>query len=121
MGNVDIQVAFYAMELRAELLMFFGLPYDVRAGDVGIKMADGHAVPPGQRIAPVFAVIATSPSPSPGFADTTTSVAVWDKTRAVLPFSVTVELSPPPRIFTPVMVTSVPVTPALGLTESMRL
>ena len=35
-GNVDIKVAFYAMELPGKLLKYFGLPYDVRAGDVGI-------------------------------------------------------------------------------------
>ena len=37
LGNVDIKVAFYAMQLPAELLKYFGLPYDVRARDVGVS------------------------------------------------------------------------------------
>ena len=45
------------MQLLAALMTYFGLPYDVRAGDVGIKSLDGVAVPPWQRIVPVFAAI----------------------------------------------------------------
>ena len=57
LGNVDIKVAFYAMELPDELLEYFGLPYDVRTGDVGITEIDGAPIPPWQRIVPVFAAI----------------------------------------------------------------
>ena len=57
LGNVDIQLAFYAMKLPAELLTFFGLPYDVRVGDVGVKMIDGQVIEAGRRIVPVFAAI----------------------------------------------------------------
>ena len=45
-GTVDIQVAFYAMQLTAALMTYFGLPYDVRAGDVSIKSLDGVVVLP---------------------------------------------------------------------------
>ena len=62
LGNVDIKVAFYAMQLPAELLKYFGLPYDVRAGDVGVTTlpdAEGNAlhIDPSTRIVPVFAAI----------------------------------------------------------------
>ena len=43
LGIVDVQVAFYAMQLPAALMTYFGLPYHVRAGDVGIKSLDGVA------------------------------------------------------------------------------
>ena len=56
-GNVDIEVASYAMQLPPDLMTYFGLPYDVRAGDVGITHINGIAVPPWQRIVPVFAAI----------------------------------------------------------------
>ena len=57
LGNLGIQVAFYAMELSAELMTYFGLPYDVRAGDIGIQSLDGKPVPPWQRLVPVFSAI----------------------------------------------------------------
>ena len=57
LGKVDVQVAFYAMQLPAALMTYFGLPYDVRAGDAGIKSLDGVAVPPRQCIVPAFAAI----------------------------------------------------------------
>ena len=44
LGNVDIKVAFYAMQLPAELLKYFWLPYDVRAGDVGFVRNSGQRV-----------------------------------------------------------------------------
>ena len=45
-GSVDIQVAIYAMQLPAILMTYFGLPCDVRTGDVVITSLDGVAVPP---------------------------------------------------------------------------
>ena len=45
------------MELPGELLDYFGLPYDVRAGDVGITEIDGVPIPPWQLIVPIFAAI----------------------------------------------------------------
>ena len=62
MGNVDIKVAFYAMELPAELRKHFGLTYDVRAGDVGVAtVLDGAGnavhISPDTHIVPVFAAI----------------------------------------------------------------
>ena len=62
LGNVDIKVAFYAMQLPAELLKYLGLPYDVRAGDVGITSVLDTAgidapISPGTRIVPVFVAI----------------------------------------------------------------
>ena len=58
-GNVDIKVAFYVMGLPAELMQYFGLPYDVRAGDVGVAELNGVAIPPWQLITPVFSAIPT--------------------------------------------------------------
>ncbi len=46
LGNVDIKVAFYAMELPGKLLKHFGLPHDVRAADVGITQLAGLKTPP---------------------------------------------------------------------------
>ena len=57
LGNVDIQVAFYAMELPAELLTYFGLPHDVCARDVGISEIDGVKVHPDQMLSVVFCAI----------------------------------------------------------------
>ena len=57
LGNVDIKVAFYAMELPEKLLKYFGLPYDVRAGDVGITHLAGVQISPDTRIMPVFSAI----------------------------------------------------------------
>ena len=63
LGNVDIKVAFYAMQLPAELMKYFGLPYDVRAGDVGVthrwseSAANYAPIDPDTRIVPVFAAI----------------------------------------------------------------
>ena len=57
LGNVDIQVACYAMELPASLLTYFGLPHDVRARDVGITEIDGVRVHPDQMISVVFCAI----------------------------------------------------------------
>ena len=57
LGNVDIKVAFYAMELPEKLLKYFGLPHDVRAGDVGVTHIDGVKIPPSTRIVPVFCAI----------------------------------------------------------------
>ena len=51
LGNVDIKVAFYAMELPEKLLKYFGLPHDVRAGDVGITQLVGLTINPYTRIA----------------------------------------------------------------------
>ena len=45
------------MQLPASLMTYLGLPYDVRAGDVGITHVDGVVVPPWQRIVPVFVAI----------------------------------------------------------------
>ena len=50
-------MAFYAMVLPAELWRYFGLPYDVRAGDVGVIVPDGVAIPPGQLIVPDFSAM----------------------------------------------------------------
>ena len=57
LGKVDIKVAFYTMGLPAELMQYFGLPSDVRAGGVGITVLDGVAIPPGQLIVPHFSAI----------------------------------------------------------------
>ena len=63
LGNVDIKVAFYAMQLPAELLKYFGPPYDVRACDVGVTQVWSNSVSnyipvhPDTRIFPVFAAI----------------------------------------------------------------
>ena len=61
LGNVDIKVAFYAMQLPAELMKYFGLPYDVRAGDVGVthirSVDTSTPIHPDTRITPVFAAI----------------------------------------------------------------
>ena len=57
LGNVDIQVAFYAMELPASLLTYFGLPHNVRAGDVGITEIDGVKAHPDQMLSVVFCAI----------------------------------------------------------------
>ena len=63
LGNVDIKVAFYAMQLPAELIKYFGLPYDVRTGDVGVTQLWSDIVNsfmpirPDTRIVPVFAAI----------------------------------------------------------------
>ena len=63
LGNVDIKVASYAVQVPAELLKYFGLPYDVRAGDVGVTQVWSNCVSnyipvhPDTRIVPVFAAI----------------------------------------------------------------
>ena len=57
LGNVDIKVAFYAMELPEKLLKCFGLPHDVRAGGVGATHLAGVKVRPDTRIVPVFCAI----------------------------------------------------------------
>ena len=63
LGNVDIKVAFYGMQLPAELLKYFWLPCDVRADDVGVTQVWSNSVSnyipvhPDTRIVPVFAAI----------------------------------------------------------------
>ena len=51
------KMAFYAMQLPLPLCPYFGLPFDVRAGDLGIREVDGVAISPWQRITPAFAAI----------------------------------------------------------------
>ena len=54
LGNVDIKVAFYAMELLAELLKYFGFPHHAGVGDVGVKFIDGVPVDPQEGIVTVL-------------------------------------------------------------------
>ena len=56
-GNVDIQVAFYAMEFPQDLMTDFGLPHGVRAGDVRVIAIDGSEIHLGQKVYPVLAAV----------------------------------------------------------------
>ena len=55
-GGVDIAVAFYAMELPAELREYFGME-QIRANLVGVTEIDGVAVGPRQMVTPVLRVL----------------------------------------------------------------
>ena len=57
LGNANIKVAFYAMELLEKLLKYFGLPHGVRASDVGVTSINGIPNRPDECIVPVFCAI----------------------------------------------------------------
>ena len=61
LGNVDINVAFYAVQLPAELLNKLGLPYDVRAGDVGVTQLWSDSVSNYIQFTPIHASSRYSP------------------------------------------------------------
>lgn len=55
-GGVDIQVAFYALQLPASLRRYFGL-LPIKAGAVGVSRLEGVDCPPGEMITPVLRVL----------------------------------------------------------------
>lgn len=55
-GGVDIQVAFYALQLPTELRRYFGL-HRLRAEDAGVHSVDGRPAAAGEMVTPVLCVL----------------------------------------------------------------
>lgn len=55
-GGVDIQVAFYALQLPTELRRYFGL-LPLRAEDAGVHSVDGRPAAAGEMVTPVLRVL----------------------------------------------------------------